>query len=118
MPQYQLVVFSNALEGRDADYNDWYDNQHIDDVLAVPGFYRAQRLTIERTLSGEPADYKYLAIYEFEADDLDRTLGYFFSITNTEKMPITDAMDTRAKPAVYRVLGPAKTLSAPTPWPH
>ena len=117
MTHYQLVVFSNALEGRDADFNDWYDNQHLGDVLAVPGFYRAQRLTIDRTLTGEAAEFKYLAVYEFEADDLDRTLGYFFSVINTDKMPITDAMDQTSKPAVYRVLGPAKELSAPTPWP-
>jgi hypothetical protein len=117
MTHYQLVVFSNALEGRDADFNDWYDNQHLDDVLAIPGFYRAQRMTIANPLSPEPAEYKYLAIYEFEADDLDKTLGYFFSLSGTDKMPMSDAMDKKAKPAVYRVMGPAKELSAPTPWP-
>jgi len=117
MTHYQLVVFSNALDGRDAEYNDWYDNQHLNDVLAVPGFYRAQRLTVDRVLTGEPPEHKYLALYEFEADDLDRTLGHFFSLTGTDKMPMTDAMDTNAKPAVYRVMGPARELSAPTPWP-
>lgn len=117
MDRYQLVVFSNALEGRDADYNDWYDNQHLDDVLACPGFYRAQRLSIANPMSQEPAEYKYLSIYEFEAEDLDRTLGYFFSIINTDKMVMTDSMDPKAKPAIYRVMGPARELSVPTPWP-
>jgi hypothetical protein len=117
MDSYRLVVFTNPVAGREAEYNDWYDNRHLDDVLNVPGFYKAQRFRLENPMSAEPAEYDYLAIYEFESDDLGRTLDHFFSITNTDKMPISTAMDGKAKPAIYRVIGPGKQRSEPAPWP-
>ena len=117
MADYKLVVLSNAAEGRDDDYNEWYSKQHLNDVLNVPGFYRAQRMTVVNPLSDEPPAHKYMAIYEFESDDLAKTFGYFFLVTNTDKMPISDAMDRDAVLHVVRIMGDAVERSAPTPWP-
>lgn len=118
MTRYQLVALTNAVEGREDEFNEWYDNQHLNDVLNVPGFYRAQRFINANAFSPDPPEHKYMAIYEFETDDLARTVDYFLSVTSSGKMPISSAMDaTKASPAIYRVLGPAKERSAPTPWP-
>src|SRR3546814_16369245 len=37
------IVLTNATPGDDEQFNDWYTNTHIPDVLAVPGFVAAQR---------------------------------------------------------------------------
>jgi hypothetical protein len=37
MPRNLVLALANRVEGRDAGFNDWYDNQHLADVLAVPG---------------------------------------------------------------------------------
>lgn len=37
MSKYVLLVHSNAVDGQDDAYNDWYDNTHIGEVLQVPG---------------------------------------------------------------------------------
>ena len=37
MPRNLVVALANCVEGRVAESNDWYDNQHLADVLAVPG---------------------------------------------------------------------------------
>ena len=37
------IVFSNPAEGKDDEFNDWYDNVHIPDLLAIPGMLSAQR---------------------------------------------------------------------------
>lgn len=37
MARYKLVAFSNAAGGQDAEFNAWYDGQHMPDVLAIPG---------------------------------------------------------------------------------
>ena len=108
MDQYKLVVFTNPKGGREDEYNDWYDNIHLDDVLRVPGFYRAQRFETARTLPGAEPTHKYLAIYEFESDDLDATFELFFKATNTPAMMISDALGEDAKPFVYKVRAPAK----------
>ncbi|RAY12648.1 hypothetical protein DPM19_23935 [Actinomadura craniellae] len=64
-----MVVQSGPIEpAREDEYNDWYDNTHLPQVLAVPGFVAARRY---RARSGaDPALPGYLAIYEIEADDL------------------------------------------------
>ncbi len=108
MEEYKLVVLSNALEGRDDDYNAWYEGRHLDDVLKVPGFFRAQRFVRENAMPGPASAHKYLAIYDFKSDDLAATMQAFFGRTGTDAMPISDALSPDASPAVYRVLGPAK----------
>jgi hypothetical protein len=64
-------VFGNAREGQDDEYNDWYDNVHLPEVLATPGVISAQRFTIEvpefAKAFGEPK-HRYLAMYEYEGD--------------------------------------------------
>jgi hypothetical protein len=52
------------------EYNDWYTNTHIPDLLAGPGFRSAQRY--KRVDQGGPPAQgpAYLAIYQLEAEDL------------------------------------------------
>jgi hypothetical protein len=37
MAKYTFVVLTNAVEGKDDAFDDWYTNTHLGDVLAVPG---------------------------------------------------------------------------------
>jgi hypothetical protein len=41
---YYLFVFENPVPGRDAEYYDWLETQHVSDMLSVPGFVEAQRM--------------------------------------------------------------------------
>jgi hypothetical protein len=63
------LVFSTAPEGVDvADYDDWYE-QHIRDVVSVPGFLRARRFTVhQRPGRRPPSEYSFLTIYETDPD--------------------------------------------------
>jgi len=38
MAKYLLLVTSNPVEGRDAEYNRWYTEEHLRDVLKLDGF--------------------------------------------------------------------------------
>ncbi|MBO0836979.1 MAG: hypothetical protein J2P28_15935 [Actinobacteria bacterium] len=59
-----MVVQSSPVSPDQEDaFNDWYDNVHVPEICAVPGFVSARRYKIP----GAPG---YLAIYEIEADDL------------------------------------------------
>jgi hypothetical protein len=62
-----MVVTTSPAEGREADYNQWYDEEHIPALLSLPGFVSARRFRVH----GEAAGPTYLAIYELEADDLN-----------------------------------------------
>lgn len=88
MARYRLVALSNAVEGRDEEFNHWYDTQHLPDVMSVPGFVSAERLTC----LGE-GPHRYLAIYEIETDDIASVLAEFGKRPGTDLMPLSDALD-------------------------
>lgn len=70
MPTRFLLVFSNPAPGQEEAYNRWYDEEHLDEVVAVPGFVAATRYRLDDAqLAGQPeCPHRYLAIYEFEGD--------------------------------------------------
>jgi hypothetical protein len=55
-----LVVSTDVAPEDEADFNDWYNREHIDDLLRLPGFRRARRYGS----AGAPP--RFLAIYEVE----------------------------------------------------
>ncbi len=58
-----LVVGTNPPPGKEAEFNEWYDNVHVPMLLKAPGMVRATRYQ----LVGEGDEYpRYLAIYELE----------------------------------------------------
>ncbi len=90
MPKFKMLVFSNVAKGGDeANYNKWYNEQHIPDVCNVPGFTGAQRFK----LKGDEGPAQYLAIYEMEADDPDAVVAELTSRAGTDKMIMTDDID-------------------------
>jgi len=71
--KYQFLVLSNPVEGREDEYNDWYTNQHLDDILKLPGAVAAKRFKLTDVQRAEPPhEYKYLAVYDIETDDLTK----------------------------------------------
>src|SRR5689334_8942339 len=60
-----LVVYTEVAARDERDLNEWYNREHIDERINLPGFHRARRYVAVR---GTP---KYLATYECDsADDL------------------------------------------------
>jgi len=71
MARFSFVVYSNPMKGREQEYNDWYSNQHLKDLLAIPGVISARRFKLSGTQIRDVAQtYQYLAIYDIEADDV------------------------------------------------
>jgi hypothetical protein len=66
------LIFSNPVEGRDDEFNDWYDNVHVREVLAIPGMVSAQRFDLCETEilreAGRTSHHRYLCMYEMEGD--------------------------------------------------
>ena len=93
MAKHYLVVVTNPKPGQEEEFNKWYTEQHLDDVLKVPGFVAAQRFKVNldaaKSLPGP-----YLALYEMESDDPQATFDGLEKATMTGQMPISPALDT------------------------
>ena len=78
MPRAVFVVFTNpASPDQEDEYNEFYDSTHLPEVCQTPGFVsgRRYRLSDARKPVGPVGDYRYLAIYEIESDDLAATFA-------------------------------------------
>lgn len=101
MGKFVLVVPSSAQAGRDAEYNEWYDNQHIHDICALPGVFSGRRF-VPSSASPMPPPESYLAIYEIETDDIDGVMAEMNRRAAAGEMPLSDALDlASAKMWVY-----------------
>ena len=92
MGKYVLVVPSSAKEGRDDDYNEWYNNQHIHDLLAIPGIKSGRRFTPD-PISPMPPPADYLAIYEIETDDIGSVFAEMNRRAQSGEMSVSDSLD-------------------------
>src|SRR5437763_8992124 len=71
---YYFFVFSNPVAGHEDEYNKWYDTQHAQDVVAIPGFQTAQRFVKTELPLYRMVDLqvpKYLIVYKIVTDNMD-----------------------------------------------
>ncbi len=94
MAKHVFVVMTNATGDRDAEFNKWYDNQHIPDVLRIPGIVAAQRFKISNAQLGDAkSQWKYLALYELDTDDPAASLKELQARIGTPAMVMSDTLD-------------------------
>lgn len=60
-----LAVWNDIAEENEAEYNDWYTNQHLPERVGIEGFLRGRRF---RRVSDDPGQ-KYFTLYEVENID-------------------------------------------------
>ena len=76
---FYMVKTKPSDPSREAEFNAWYDDVDIPDVLEVPGFRRARR-AIEQIIPEIPSanlkddDSKYVALYDIETSDIDKSI--------------------------------------------
>lgn len=101
MARYTLVVLTNPVSGKEDEYNTWYDNRHLADLLAVDGFIAAQRFRLAEGDQPQDVTHRYLALYEIETDDLAKTQAALSATANTDAMVISDALNLTDPIAMY-----------------
>lgn len=101
MPTHRLVVFTEPVAGKESEYNAWYDQVHLRDVVACEGFVAAQRFRLgDAQLASNASEVpgRYLAIYEIEADSLEAALEKLNAGSDT--MELSDALDMDTATAI------------------
>ena len=73
MEKWVYLVHTNCLDpSREKEFNEWYDETHLPDILETPGFTRATRYENREPAEGQG---KFLALYEVETEDIDQTMA-------------------------------------------
>ena len=91
-----LLVFSNPVKGKEQEYNEWYTNKHLHDVLTVKGFTAAQRFKLVEDQMSDDNPYKYMAIYEIEGEDVKESLDALADAAAKGKMEISSSLDIQS----------------------
>lgn len=63
-----LLFAMNPLPEAEADFNAWYDQEHVPALAAVPGCLAARRFRIHNAVS--EGNHRYLALYHLIAPDV------------------------------------------------
>ena len=85
-----LVESRPSSPDREQEYNTWYDEVHLGELVALDGFVSARRL---RPVDGNGP---YVAIYEIEGDDLQAVLDNM--IANAGQLHMSDALQLDPAP--------------------
>src|SRR5262245_59543716 len=101
-----IVHSSPASPEREDEFNRWYDEEHLPEMLACAGFTAARRYRLRDAgpIKAPASTPGYLAIYEVEADDLDAAMT---AMRARPKGAVSDALSLDPPPAVhfYELLG-------------
>jgi hypothetical protein len=62
-----LVVFANPGEGKEAEFNVWYD-KHMHDFMKFPNFVRVQKFKMLSRKGRPDPEFKYMFLFEFKGD--------------------------------------------------
>ena len=91
-----FLVFSNPIDGKEAEFNEWYTNVHLKEVVAIKGFKSAQRFVLTKEQQNENQPHKYLAIYEIENTDIGGTIQNLLKASSKMTMePVIDLKNVK-----------------------
>jgi hypothetical protein len=105
-----LIVTTNPPADMEEEFNAWYEQEHIPERLAVPGFERAQRYYLAH------GERRYLALYDVRAFDVFDSPAYL-ATSGENNTPWTKRVISRCNfvraPAMQVHPGDALTSRAP-----
>ena len=70
MPKGLLLMMTDIDPVNEEDFNRWYEEEHLDERMAIPGFINARRF---QAIEGGP---KYLALYDLDSPEVLQTPPY------------------------------------------
>lgn len=110
--KYYYVVLSNAVDGRDDEFNEWYTNRHVVDVLKVDGVVAAQRFQLAPEQRRDPPHpYRYLTIYEVQASAVRDVMDTLRRDSGTPAMPVSESFQRGHVALVFDPITPRRLAS-------
>jgi len=101
MTRYRMVSLTNVLDGREKEFNEWYEQVHLGDLLGLDGMLSGQRYR----LIDDP-EWAYLADYEVETDDIRGLLERMNRRAQSGEIYFSPAFDMNFKVFTGQEIGP------------
>ena len=89
-PMSSYFVYTNPVEGREDEYNDWYDQIHIPEILAM--FSNITAAKRYHAVDTQNAPQAYLAIYDIEGD-ASSTIQAIGKAMASGELTVSDSVD-------------------------
>ena len=100
------MVRSNPVEGREIEFNRWYEEVHVPEVLQIQGFESAQRFKLTSAQVQEQ-NHQYLAIYAINSEDVEGTLN---NLRKMRSFNMSDSIDMQSvQISIFSALGEEKS---------
>jgi hypothetical protein len=106
MGRHTWLVLTNSEPGREEEFNRWYNDVHVPDLLRVPGVVGAFRCRLADLQTKPNSDgiaivateqaglqYRYVAVYSIETDDLETVLKTVVERAGTAEMIMSEALN-------------------------
>lgn len=77
-----LAIWNDCAPGRDADFEHWFQSEHLAERLAVPGFRRGRR---HEAILGAP---RYFVFYETDTPDVLTSAAYLERVNNPTPLTV------------------------------
>lgn len=100
---YLHFVQTAAVAGREEDYNRWYTDHHLAEMIQTRGFQTSQRLELADPGRSSPPPARYAALFSFHTADDEAVIAAFKAGRRTP----SDAADRDAtRGYTFRAIGP------------
>ena len=93
-----LVMMTEVAEEHDAAFNDWYDNEHMPELLQLPGVLSAERYRVV----GE--GIRYLALYRLAEPGVPESEAYRTWRENSESTELWASRFIARERYVYELI--------------
>jgi hypothetical protein len=75
-----LAIFNNVAVGRESDFEEWFQHEHLAERLGVPGFLLGRR---HEAVSGQP---RYFNFYQTQSADVLKSKAYLTRLDHPTPM--------------------------------
>jgi hypothetical protein len=96
-----LAIFNNVTPGREAEFEEWFQHEHLAERIAVPGFLLGRRY---EALSGEP---RYFNFYLTQSADVLKSAAYLERLdspTPMTRLVMTEIFKDMIRTVCHRTL--------------
>lgn len=105
-----FVVLTAPTAGLEDEFDDWYTNRHLGDVLKLTDYRSAQRFRFVDVPGGDAPFRPYLALYDTDTTDVPATQRRLMEVVATPAMPFSPGIDrSQSVGWYYRPVGERRT---------